>query len=384
MHGDEDDGPGALSPRRFESPDLSPDFLIIGAGAVGLASALELARRGARVTVLDRAHAGAESTWAGGGILSPLLPWQYGDAVNALSEYSRALFPDWIARQEASSELNAEFRVSGMLVLPPFSAVEAGAWCARHGWRSEVRSSGDFLPTMDAQDALWLPDVAQARNPRLAHVLRAAAVAQGVDIVEATEVTGLVAEQGRVFRVTTTQGDFSAAGFVVAAGAWTGALPGLEALSESVFPVRGQMLLFKLAPDSLRTIVLQNGRYLIPRLDGHVLAGSTLERSGFDKSTTESAKHDVMAFAAGILPALSDLVMVRHWSGLRPGSPDNVPTIASYPGYNNLFINSGHYRYGVTMAPGSAMLLADLIEGKQAAISAAPYARELDAENVSI
>ncbi len=384
MHGDENDGSGALSFHRYMSANLSSDFLIIGAGAVGLASALELARRGARVTVLDRSQAGAESTWAGGGILSPLLPWQYGDAVNALSEYSRALFPEWIARQEAFSGLNAEYRVSGMLVLPPFSSIEASAWCERHGWRCEVRNSGDLLPTTDAQEALWLPDVAQARNPRLAHVLRAAALAQGVNIVESTEVTGLVAEQGRVSHVTTTQGNFSASGFVVAAGAWTGALPGLEALSTRVFPVRGQMLLFKLAPESLRAIVLQNGRYLIPRLDGHVLAGSTLERSGFDKSTTESAKHELMAFAAGVLPALSDLVVARHWSGLRPGSPENVPTIAPYPDYNNLFINSGHYRYGVTMAPGSAMLLADLIEGKQAAIPAAPYAQERAVENTSI
>lgn len=359
------------------------DFVIIGAGAVGLASALELARRGARVTLLDRSRAGAESTWAGGGILSPLLPWQYGDAVNALSEYSRALYPEWCARHEALSGLDAEYRVSGMLVLPSFSPTEATAWCAAHDWRCELRNSGDFLPTSDAQDALWLPDVAQARNPRLIHVLRGAAIASGVQIVESAEVTGLVAEQGRISSVSTTQGDFSAAGVVVAAGAWTGTLPGLEGLATQVFPVRGQMLLFKLPPDSLTSIVLQNGRYLIPRVDGHVLAGSTLEWSGFDKSTTESAKHELLAFAAGILPALSDLVLTRHWSGLRPGSPENVPVIAQHPGYANLFINSGHFRYGVTMAPGSAMLLADLIETKQPAISPVPYAQVLQLANTS-
>ncbi len=353
------------------------DFLIIGAGAVGLASALELTRRGAQVTLLDRSRAGGESTWAGGGILSPLLPWQYGDAVNALSEYSRALFPDWCARQEALSGLDAEYRVSGMLVLPPFSQVDALTWCSQHDWRCEAGDSTKFLPTSEAQDALWLPDVAQVRNPRLVHVLRGAAIAAGVRIVESAEVTGLVAEHGRISRVNTSKGEFSAAGVVVAAGAWSGTLPGLDALATQVFPVRGQMLLFKLPPESLRTIVLQNGCYLIPRMDGHVLAGSTLERSGFDKSTTEAAKHDLLAFAAGILPALSELVLSRHWSGLRPGSPDNVPTISPYPGYDNLFINSGHFRYGVTMAPGSAMLLADLIEGKHPAIPAAPYARTL-------
>jgi glycine oxidase len=355
-----------------------PDFLIIGAGVVGLASALELARRGARVTVLDRARCGAESTWAGGGILSPLLPWQYGEAVNALSEYSRGLFPDWCARQEALSGLSAEYQTCGMLVLPPFVRQQVFDWCASHAWRCEIRPSCEWLPTAAAEDALWLPDVAQARNPRLIHVLRSAALAAGVRIVESAEVTGLIAESGRLQRVMTSQGDFSAAGFVAAAGAWTGTLPGLEALSTQVFPVRGQMLLFKLPPDTLQTIVLQDGRYLIPRLDGHVLAGSTLERSDFDKSTTESAKHDLLAFAASILPALSELLLTRHWSGLRPGSPDNVPVIAAHPGYDNLFINSGHFRYGVTMAPGSAMLLADLIEGKPTAIAAAPYAEAVN------
>ncbi len=360
---------------------MFPDFLIIGAGAVGLASALELARRGARVTVLERARAGGESTWAGGGILSPLLPWQYGAAVNALSEYSRALFPDWCARLQAMSGLDAEYRVSGMLVLPPFDQVQALDWCAQHAWRCEMRDSGALLPTTPSQDALWLPDVAQARNPRLVKVLRGAALAAGVRIVESAEVTGLIAAQGRVTRLTTTQGDFSAAGVVVAAGAWSGALPGLEPLGMQVFPVRGQMLLFKLAPASLRCIVLQNGQYLIPRQDGHVLAGSTLEWAGFDKSTTETAKHDLLAFAASTLPALSDLVLTRHWSGLRPGSPENVPLIARHPEYDNLFVNSGHFRYGVTMAPGSAMLLADLIEARQPAIAAAPYAEALSRNN---
>lgn len=359
------------------------DFVIIGAGAVGLASALELTRRGARVTVLDKGQTGAESTWAGGGILSPLLPWQYNAEVNALSEYSRALFPDWCARQEAVSGLDAEYCVSGMLVLPPFDQQQAVAWCEQHGWRYQLGQCRDFLPNGNDDDALWLPDVAQARNPRLAQVLRVAALASGVRIVESAEVTGLVAATDRITRVSTTQGEFSAAGFVVAAGAWSGALPGLDALAKRIYPVRGQMLLFKLPARSLTRIVLKNGAYLIPRADGHVLAGSTLEYSGYDKSTTESAKRELLSFAAGVLPVLSDLVLSRHWSGLRPGSPDNVPVIAPYPGYANLFINSGHFRYGVTMAPGSAMLLADLIEARTPAISIAPYAlnAHLEAED---
>ncbi len=352
---------------------MFPDYLIIGAGAVGLASALELTRRGARVTLLERGRSGAESTWAGGGILSPLLPWQYGDAVNALSEYSRTLFPDWCARQQELAGLDAEYLASGMLVLPPFDPAQAADWCGRHGWRCELRPRADFLPAGSGADALWLPDVAQVRNPRLVKVLRGAAIAAGVHIEEAAEVVAMASEGRHIRRVSTTRGDFSAAGVIVTAGAWSGTLPGLEALSPRVFPVRGQMLLFKLAPEALRNIVLRDGAYLIPRRDGRILAGSTLEWAGFNKSTTVAAREKLLAFAADILPDLNEQTLEMHWSGLRPGSPDNVPAIAACPGYDNLYINSGHFRYGVTMAPGSAMLLADLIEGRQPAIDAAPY-----------
>ncbi len=357
---------------------LPLDILIIGAGAVGLASALELTQRGARVTLLDRGRSGSESTWAGGGILSPLLPWNYSAAVNALSEYSRQIFPDWCARQETLAGLEAEYQVSGMLVLPPFAETDAFAWCRRHGWRCELRDSAVLLPAIEARQALWLPDVAQARNPRLAQVLRAAALAVGVNIVEMAAVTRLMVAGRRISGVKTTQGDFAAAAVVVAAGAWSGGLPGIDALSERVFPVRGQMLLFKLPPESLSeslpTIVLQNGHYLIPRRDGHVLAGSTLETAGFDKSTTDAARLELLAFAGGILPTLTEQCLQQHWSGLRPGSPDNIPLISPHPDYANLYFNSGHFRYGVTMAPASAQVLADLIEGKSPTISAAPYA----------
>jgi hypothetical protein len=119
------------------------------------------------------------------------------------------------------------------------------------------------------------------------------------------EVTSVVIEHDRVSRVTTPRGDFSAAGYIVAAGAWSGAIPGLDNLVTRIFPVRGQMLLFKLAPGLLPCIVLRNGAYLIPRKDGHVLAGSTLEWCGFDKSTTDTARRDLQAFAADILPTLT-------------------------------------------------------------------------------
>jgi glycine oxidase len=160
---------------------------------------------------------------------------------------------------------------------------------------------------------------------------------------------------------------------VVATGAWSGL--GLDALAAmpQIRPIRGQMLLFKLEPGDLGTILYRNGLYLIPRRDGHVLVGSTLEDVGFDKSTDAATRQRLHSDAAELLPALKDAQPVQHWAGLRPGSPANIPIIDRHPDFRNVFVNTGHYRYGVTMAPASAELLVDLMEGNTPALDPAPY-----------
>ncbi|HQT26544.1 MAG TPA: FAD-dependent oxidoreductase, partial [Burkholderiales bacterium] len=125
-----------------------------------------------------------------------------------------------------------------------------------------------------------------------------------------------------------------------------------------IYPVKGQMLLFE-SPGLLDTILFRDGIYLIPRKDGHILAGSTLENAGFDKTVT--AERFLHEKASEMLPALRSFSPVKKWAGLRPGSPGNIPFICRHPKFDNLYINSGHFRYGVTMSPASAKLLASLI-----------------------
>jgi len=132
--------------------------------------------------------------------------------------------------------------------------------------------------------------------------------------------------------------------------------------------------LFKAQPGFLTNIVLQDGNYFIPRKDGHILLGSTVEHVGFDNSTTEEAKSELLSWAAKLLPQLNEKLLVRQWAGLRPGSPENIPTIDRHPYFDNLYINSGHYRYGVTMAPGSARLLVNLLLGVSQPIDCSAYA----------
>lgn len=353
---------------------MSSDFIITGSGVIGCSTALALASAGASVTLLERGQAGQESSWAGGGILYPLLPWDYSAAVNHLVARSIAIFPAWAEMLRTASGIDPEYWRCGMLVLPPFSPGKAEAWCDMHGTRQERTGAQRVIPALAGdEDALWLPDVAQVRNPRLLKALRRALAHSGVEIREQTAVTGWKCDGRRVTGVQTSRGTLSAGRYIVASGAWSRQLLGEHALNLDIRPIRGQMLLLKAAPGTLRSIILKNGIYLIPRLDGHILAGSTLEDAGFDKSTTEEAGAMLYAQATEILPPLKNAPLVRHWSGLRPGSPDNIPTIGRHPLLENLYINSGHFRYGVTMAPASAEILANLVLGRPQVLDSSPY-----------
>jgi glycine oxidase len=347
---------------------------------MGLGSALALLKRGHQVTLLERGEVGRESSWAGGGILSPLLPWDYSEAVNALALRSMATYGDWVAQAEALAGLSAEYWRCGMLALEIAEPESALGWCAAHGMRAGLDLPTRFpglspaLPRHGGGGkAVWLPDVAQARNPRLVAVLRAAVLRLGGTIHPQCAATAIRTEGRRMMAVDTACGSFAAERLVLATGAWAGlGLAGLSGVPQTR-PVRGQMLLFRLEPGVLDAILYRRGLYLIPRRDGHLLVGSTLEDVGFDKSTDEATRHALQADAASLLPGLAGAQLVRHWAGLRPGSPDNIPVIDRHPDFDNVFVNTGHFRYGVTMAPASSELLADLVEGRSPAVDPEPY-----------
>lgn len=336
--------------------------MVIGAGALGLATAEALLRQGAEVTVLERGEVGRESSWAGGGILSPLCPWDYPDEVMQLALRGMDLFGDFAESLRRETGIDPEYTCSGMLVLPPLVGRVAQEWCAARGMRVEKQAEG-----------LLLPDVAQARNPRLLQALRARVSQLGGRIVEQCEVKGIVSKAGRVDHLSTTQGDLEADAYIVTAGAWSKVLLGEHALHTNIKPIRGQMLLFKFDTPPLTHILLQGETYLIPRRDGHLLLGSTREDVGFDKSTTREAGEMLLQRGIALLPALRGMPVIRHWAGLRPASPGNIPTIGRHPQLSNLYINSGHFRYGVTMAPASVEVLLNIMNGTPQPFDVTPY-----------
>ncbi|NDP48693.1 MAG: glycine oxidase ThiO [Sulfuriferula multivorans] len=352
----------------MHKPDDSgskPSIIVLGAGISGLSVALALLGRGYGVKLLERGEVGAESSWAGGGIVSPLLPWDYTEPVSRLALRSMAAYADWVAEIEARSGQMAEYWRCGMHVLEPNDPDAALAWCKARGLAAQHGPMNT--------NELVLPDIAQVRNPRLVAALREAVVRLGGVIHTHCAAKAVITQTGGIVAVDTAQGMFSADQFVLATGAWAGlALPDLAG-APNIRPIRGQMLLFKLEPGALDTILFRNGLYLIPRRDGHILVGSTLEDAGFDKSTDVSTRQRLHAEAAELLPVLASVQPIQHWAGLRPGSPDNIPIIDRHPDFRNVFVNTGHYRYGVTMAPASAELLVDLMEDRTPALDPTPY-----------
>jgi glycine oxidase len=195
-----------------------------------------------------------------------------------------------------------------------------------------------------------------------------------VTVHEQAAVSGFVRDGERVVGVQTAQGEVRAERVVLTAGAWSGELLATLGLELPVEPVKGQMILFKCAADFLPSMVLAKGRYAIPRKDGHILVGSTLEHCGFDKTPTDEALASLKASAIELLPALADAEVVGHWAGLRPGSPDGVPFIGPVPGHEGLWLNCGHYRNGLVLAPASCQLLSNLMLCQAPIIDPAPYA----------
>ena len=174
--------------------------------------------------------------------------------------------------------------------------------------------------------------------------------------------------------VQTPEGSISAEVTVLAMGAWTGSFSQMLPSPVDIRPVRGQMLLFKGEPGIIRHMMLEENRYIIPRRDGRILFGSTLEETGFDKSITRAARMQLEQLAIQRFPLLKNYPVEQHWAGLRPAAPAGIPYITKHTQIDNLFINAGHYRNGVVLGPASARLLGDLLLDREPVVDPAPYA----------
>jgi glycine oxidase len=353
---------------------------IIGGGVIGLLSAYLLARSGQDVVLLESGETGTEASWAGGGIVSPLYPWRYSSAVTALAHWSQNFYPRLGEHLREQAGIDPEVYETGLYWLDLGDEDEALRWAEREDrplqrvGMDEVHAAVPAL-AKGFSSAVFMPGVANVRNPRLLKALRAALTKlSNVRVVEHCPVTGFVRDGARIIGVQTAQGEMRAERVVVTAGAWSGDLLATLGLELPIKPMKGQMILFKCAEDFLPSMVLAKRRYAIPRRDGHILVGSTLEDVGFDKTPTNDALDSLKATALDLLPGLADAEVIKHWAGLRPASPEGIPYIGPVPGHDGLWLNCGHFRNGLVLAPASCQLLADLMTGNAPCIDPEPYA----------
>ena len=364
---------------------------MVGAGAIGMLTALALRARGYAVTLLDRQAVGQESSWAGGGILSPLYPWHYSAAVNALAQRSQQLYPALVERLLNETGVNPELLHSGLLMLDDVASQDASlgqdveplVWATTQGVKLR-RVAGADVPTVQTgvahghEGAWWMPEVMQIRNPRLLRALRQALDVHGVRLLERVELQAVAVTAGRVQGVRVNGQAMSADAVVLTAGAWSAQVLqqlGLaRAHAPAIEPVRGQMMVLNAPHSGLQRVVMSEGRYLIPRKDGRVLVGSTVEYAGFEKLTTDAARESLHSFALRLCSALAGAPIEAHWAGLRPGSPQGIPYIGEHPGITGLFVHAGHFRNGLVMGPASTELFVQGIEKEPGCVDAAPYA----------
>ncbi len=355
------------------------DCLIVGGGVIGVSLAYELARRGMRVRLVERGKPGQESSWAGAGIFPPAPDRADAAPLERLAALSLRLHRQWAERLRAETGIDNGYRRCGGWYFAggDCSVDELDQMAAK--WReggiavetptpSEVRELepvfADAVVAGRLQAAVLLKDEVQVRNPRHMRALVAACVALGVEITTDAPVEDFDMEAGRIQGVQTSQGRFTAGAYCLCTGAWSGLVAARLATPVLVKPIRGQIVLLSLSRQILKRIVYVGRHYLVPREDGRILIGSTLEDVGFNSATTAAATHELLQFALDWAPQLAQAEVERCWAGLRPMSADGLPYLGRLPGVENGFVATGHYRSGLLLAPSTAVVMADMIAGR--------------------
>ncbi|HAP07262.1 MAG TPA: glycine oxidase ThiO [Planctomycetaceae bacterium] len=348
--------------------DAGAGVVLLGGGVVGLTTALLLRQRGMAVTLVERARAGTEASWAGAGMLPPGRAVQSESAEARLRSFS---FECWPKLNELLRRLTGEdngYRVCGSVLLADTSgeaAAEAMRW-QRDGVAAEALEGADLrrrIPQLKANwsAATWLPEFAQVRNPWHLRVLQNACLKAGVMILEQAGEAVLEQHSGRIIAVRLSDRTLVPTAVCLTSGAWTGPILAQFGIPIPIRPIRGQMVLLQTQPGWLPHVIESGRRYLVPREDGLILVGSTEEDAGFCRSTTVSGVRGLLEFACDLSPELQSAPVVKTWAGLRPGTPDGLPFLGLVTGFENLFAGAGHFRSGLQMSAGTAEILCELI-----------------------
>lgn len=348
------------------------DAVVVGGGVIGLAIARALARAHlGRIVLVERGQLGAEASHAAGGMLAAQAECDRADAFLELACASRDLYPAFAEALLDETGINIELERTGTLYLS-FTDEDERETLHRYSWQSSAGLPVERLTdtearqlepcvSREARSALRFPLDWQVENRRLVVALATAAQKLGVHFLTGTNVESLLIERERVVGVETARGCIHAPVVVAANGAWASTLlatSAVDAPSIRIEPVRGQMLCLDARPPLARHVIYSPRGYLVQRMDGRLLAGSTTEHAGFDKRVTATGAHTILTHAIEIAPALGQLSLVDAWSGLRPRAMDDLPVLGAASQTRGLFYAVGHYRNGILLAPITGELIA--------------------------
>ncbi|MFQ5847932.1 MAG: glycine oxidase ThiO [Candidatus Methylomirabilales bacterium] len=359
------------------------DVIIIGAGVVGCSVAYHLAGMGVKgIVVLDRGRVGGEASGAAAGMLAPQCeaagPGPFLDFCLAARRYYERFEPEL----KACTQIDIEYLDWGILYLLDEEGDEAAE--GRYRWQTELglqverltrEEVGKLEPglTREIGGALFFPGDHHVNNTELTRALAQAARSRGVRIVEGCPVTGFLYEGDRVAGVRTPLDVYTAPHIILCAGAWSGQLGTLLGRRMPVEPARGQILYAELQEPPLRHPVWGREGYLVPRLNGGLIVGSTVEYVGFEKTVTLEGIRSLSALALSLVPTLAEQPFTRAWAGFRPHAKDGLPVIGPLQGLAGLTVATGHFRNGILLSPFTGRLVAELVLGESPSFPLDPF-----------
>jgi glycine oxidase ThiO len=356
----------------------SHDVVVVGAGIIGLSIAYELKLRNQklRIVVLEKNAAGKEASWASAGMLEPqLILKETSDTGQDDSQRiffnlcveSQFIFEEYIRRLEWLSKVDCEYRKEGILKLVPpgMNADTEMAWLARLGIRTQYwnqEEAENYEPALaEGYSAIHLPDNHQVENRKMVQALIRACWNMEIEIVENFSVTDFSIVNDAVSAVNGHTAQYSAAHYVLAAGSWSSQFPALHGIVPEIRPMRGQISCLQMPkPQFVRHAGYLDDFYFVPRNDGRILIGSTVEDAGYNKSVSKEITDRFLAKLEEIIPNSTYFKLIDSWSGLRPMSPDRYPVLGE-TALSNFFVAAGHFRNGILLTPITARLMAEVI-----------------------
>jgi glycine oxidase len=357
------------------------DAVVAGGGLIGASIAFELAAEGLRVAVFDAQNPGREASWASAGMISPALESSEMSSLLPISMASVRLYPEFLQRVEELSGQSVGYRKDGALdlLLNGTSQGEIDGILALHhgaGLRAEALSGHEAREiepalTGELRAAIHRPDEASLDNRLFTEATLAAARRKGAEIFPGNGAKALWTDGNACKGLQLQNGRVEARWTVIAAGCFSARIEGVEKCAP-VTPAKGQMIALRCDSVNLKKDLWSGHMYLVPRHDGRIIAGSTVEYEGFDRSVTVAGMKKILSGAISLVPALESARIEETWAGLRPDSPDHLPILGPTD-LDGLLIATGHFRSGILLTPVTALLIREWVTTQKVSIDWAPF-----------